>query len=401
MVRTPCCSKQDLNKGAWTASEDMLLTQYINTHGERGWRSLPKKAGLNRCGKSCRLRWLNYLRPNIKRGNISSDEEELIIRMHRLLGNRWSLIAGRLPGRTDNEIKNYWNTHLSKKLTMSGVDPRTQKPVETVTWSPTTNSNVCVGVQEYATSYFMEDHVVRSHTPVTISDQFVLPDTHNMSCIPGSGGMPLFGVDDVYASKSWSKLLEESLSSDNLIDIQQTNDVIIESQSASTNIQISSCSSPSPAGQLEFSQPTHPVTDVNSTRGISQFDGSNSADHCILSTLPPSDNLIDFRIEEFCMQSLLEPTYGLEQMCPIQTSDCCADQMNCFAMAAEQGMAEIYNNTLQLDWRHEDYMKQSRLDLDSLGQLLDSEETWEDARVTGPTNTEEEYRDITVDYLSD
>ncbi|KAH9321064.1 hypothetical protein KI387_015703, partial [Taxus chinensis] len=74
---------------------------------------------LKRCGKSCRLRWLNYLRPDIKRGNISPDEDELIIKMHRLLGNRWSLIAGRLPGRTDNEIKNYWSTILSKRTTKS------------------------------------------------------------------------------------------------------------------------------------------------------------------------------------------------------------------------------------------------------------------------------------------
>lgn len=74
------------------------------------------RAGLLRCGKSCRLRWMNYLRPDIKRGNITPEEDDLIIRMHSLLGNRWSLIAGRLPGRTDNEIKNYWNTHLSKKF---------------------------------------------------------------------------------------------------------------------------------------------------------------------------------------------------------------------------------------------------------------------------------------------
>ncbi|GLJ47510.1 hypothetical protein SUGI_1003070 [Cryptomeria japonica] len=106
---------EDLHRGAWTAMEDQLLSEYVKINGETGWNSMPRKIGLKRCGKSCRLRWLNYLRPGIKRGNISSEEEELIIRLHGLLGNRWSLIAGRLPGRTDNEIKNYWNTQLSKK----------------------------------------------------------------------------------------------------------------------------------------------------------------------------------------------------------------------------------------------------------------------------------------------
>ncbi|PON81627.1 MYB transcription factor [Trema orientale] len=116
MGRSPCCSNEGLNRGAWTVHEDKILSEYIKNHGEGRWRNLPQKAGLKRCGKSCRLRWLNYLRPDIKRGNISPDEEELIIRLHKLLGNRWSLIAGRLPGRTDNEIKNYWNTNLGKKV---------------------------------------------------------------------------------------------------------------------------------------------------------------------------------------------------------------------------------------------------------------------------------------------
>jgi len=73
---------------------------------------------------------MNYLRPDIKRGNIGPDEEDLITRLHSLLGNRWSLIAGRLPGRTDNEIKNYWNSHLSKKLKRQGIEVRggTAKP---------------------------------------------------------------------------------------------------------------------------------------------------------------------------------------------------------------------------------------------------------------------------------
>nr|GMD97529.1 myb-related protein 308-like [Ipomoea batatas] len=124
MGRAPCCSKEGLRKGPWSAKEDLLLTNHIQEHGEGQWRSLPKKAGLLRCGKSCRLRWMNYLRPGIKRGNFSQEEEDLIVRLHSLLGNRWSLIAGRLPGRTDNEIKNYWNTHLLKKLKSAGIEPK-------------------------------------------------------------------------------------------------------------------------------------------------------------------------------------------------------------------------------------------------------------------------------------
>ncbi|MBA0795432.1 hypothetical protein Gohar_006296 [Gossypium harknessii] len=127
MGRAPCCSKVGLHRGPWSPREDKLLVNYIQSHGEGNWKSLPKKAGLLRCGKSCRLRWMNYLRPDIKRGNITPEEDDLIIRLHSLLGNRWSLIAGRLPGRTDNEIKNYWNCHLSKRLLNQGTDPNTDK----------------------------------------------------------------------------------------------------------------------------------------------------------------------------------------------------------------------------------------------------------------------------------
>ncbi|GMG99156.1 hypothetical protein Nepgr_000996 [Nepenthes gracilis] len=139
MGRSPCCSKEGLNRGAWTATEDRTLTAYINANGEGGWRSLPKRAGLKRCGKSCRLRWLNYLRPDIKRGNISHDEEDLIIRLHNLLGNRWSLIAGRLPGRTDNEIKNYWNTTLIKKLRAQRSPPQAEHKAISMIGTPASN----------------------------------------------------------------------------------------------------------------------------------------------------------------------------------------------------------------------------------------------------------------------
>ncbi|KAM3706767.1 hypothetical protein ACB098_03G175100 [Castanea mollissima] len=128
MGRSPCCEKVGLKKGPWTPEEDQKLLAYIEEHGHRSWRALPAKAGLQRCGKSCRLRWTNYLRPDIKRGKFSSQEEQTIIQLHALLGNRWSAIATHLPKRTDNEIKNYWNTHLKKRLTKMGIDPVTHKP---------------------------------------------------------------------------------------------------------------------------------------------------------------------------------------------------------------------------------------------------------------------------------
>ncbi|XP_019426785.1 PREDICTED: myb-related protein 330-like [Lupinus angustifolius] len=116
MGRAPCCEKVGLKKGRWTEEEDDILRKYIKENGEGSWRSLPKNAGLLRCGKSCRLRWINYLRGNLKRGNISAEEEDIIVKLHASFGNRWSLIATHLSGRTDNEIKNYWNSHLSRKI---------------------------------------------------------------------------------------------------------------------------------------------------------------------------------------------------------------------------------------------------------------------------------------------
>ncbi|KAJ6422948.1 hypothetical protein OIU84_023975 [Salix udensis] len=128
MGRIPCCEKDNVKRGQWTPEEDNKLSSYIAQHGTRNWRLIPKNAGLQRCGKSCRLRWTNYLRPDLKHGQFSEAEEQTIVKLHSVVGNRWSLIAAQLTGRTDNDVKNHWNTKLKKKLSGMGIDPVTHKP---------------------------------------------------------------------------------------------------------------------------------------------------------------------------------------------------------------------------------------------------------------------------------
>ncbi|KAL9342571.1 hypothetical protein Peur_065896 [Populus x canadensis] len=106
----------ELKKGPWTAAEDAILIEYVNKHGEGNWNALQKRSVLARCGKSCRLRWTNHLRPNLKKGNFSAEEERIIVELHAQFGNKWARMAARLPGRTDNDIKNFWNTRTKRLL---------------------------------------------------------------------------------------------------------------------------------------------------------------------------------------------------------------------------------------------------------------------------------------------
>ncbi|PUZ60021.1 hypothetical protein GQ55_4G089600 [Panicum hallii var. hallii] len=103
-----------LKKGPWTPEEDKRLKDYVEAHGEGNWNQVQRNAGLNRCGKSCRLRWANHLRPDLKKGPFDAEEVEKIIKFHIMWGNKWAKMASHLPGRTDNEIKNYWNTRLKR-----------------------------------------------------------------------------------------------------------------------------------------------------------------------------------------------------------------------------------------------------------------------------------------------
>ncbi|CAJ2639207.1 unnamed protein product [Trifolium pratense] len=109
-----------LKKGTWTSAEDEILVEHVKKYGLGNWNAVRKYSGLARCGKSCRLRWANHLRPELKKGEFTDEEKKKVLELHFSMGNKWARMAALMPGRTDNEIKNYWNTR-AKRLRRVGL----------------------------------------------------------------------------------------------------------------------------------------------------------------------------------------------------------------------------------------------------------------------------------------
>ncbi|KAL8047471.1 hypothetical protein ABFX02_07G002100 [Erythranthe guttata] len=182
---------EDLRRGPWTVEEDFTLINYIAHHGEGRWNSLSRCAGLKRTGKSCRLRWLNYLRPDVRRGNITLEEQLLILELHSRWGNRWSKIAQHLPGRTDNEIKNYWRTRVQKHAKQLKCDVNSKQFKDTMRylWMP----RLVERIQSQSQSQVQ----ATTGAPVTTATYNVInthqisssvPQPHDVTNIIGGGG---------------------------------------------------------------------------------------------------------------------------------------------------------------------------------------------------------------------
>ncbi|EOY00119.1 Myb domain protein 62, putative [Theobroma cacao] len=179
---TPSEDDSELRRGPWTLEEDTLLTHYIARHGEGRWNMLAKCAGLKRTGKSCRLRWLNYLKPDIKRGNLTPQEQLLILELHSKWGNRWSKIAQHLPGRTDNEIKNYWRTRVQKQARQLNIESNSKKFLEAVRcfWMPRLRQKV----EQTSSSSSLKEMSSQSSAPSDQLSDCAIPSLSTFSPLP-------------------------------------------------------------------------------------------------------------------------------------------------------------------------------------------------------------------------
>ncbi|KAF5461113.1 hypothetical protein F2P56_020932 [Juglans regia] len=192
-----------LKKGPWTAVEDGILTEYVRKYGEGNWNAVQRNSGLARCGKSCRLRWANHLRPNLKKGAFSPEEERLILQLHAKYGNKWARMASQLPGRTDNEIKNYWNTRVKRRLrqglplyphdiqpssnSQSQSQPNTPAiHTSSAPTTPTTPTNSTFHFHSHHHPSFTLSPTPPPHSPLSPSHQSLSPQPFNTSTITPS-----------------------------------------------------------------------------------------------------------------------------------------------------------------------------------------------------------------------
>ncbi|CAL1371614.1 unnamed protein product [Linum trigynum] len=104
-----------VRKGTWKAEEDQVLMKHVDEYGPREWSSIRSKGLLQRTGKSCRLRWVNKLQPNLKTGcKFTEEEERAVIELQARYGNKWAKIAAHFTGRTDNDVKNFWSSRQKR-----------------------------------------------------------------------------------------------------------------------------------------------------------------------------------------------------------------------------------------------------------------------------------------------
>lgn len=122
-------SRLAASKGSWSVEEDEKLTQLVGSFGPKSWSTIATFFS-TKAGKQCRERWHNHLNPDISKSKFTEEEDQILISSHRIFGNRWALIAKHLPGRTDNCIKNRWNSTIRRRIKLESSETKSDRSKE-------------------------------------------------------------------------------------------------------------------------------------------------------------------------------------------------------------------------------------------------------------------------------
>ncbi|KAJ3682218.1 hypothetical protein LUZ60_014791 [Juncus effusus] len=185
-------------KGLWSPDEDQKLRDFVRIHGQGNWNHLALKAGLRRTGKSCRLRWINYLRPGLKHGLFTQEEERIILNLHAIWGNKWSQMTKYLPGRTDNEIKNHWNSCLTKRAHMISKSMITKSKTHNANWTLSdsvildfTNQSSIDSILKFRSTDDLDESNERpkAHIPILFADWLIMNNNSKVESIESSSSI--------------------------------------------------------------------------------------------------------------------------------------------------------------------------------------------------------------------